>query len=71
MHPSTYDYLKPTDQQLKDMTEARQAARLYSEVLERILPEGPDKTYILRAHRANSMWVNVAITRHPDGAPRE
>lgn len=71
MHSSTYDYLKPTDAQIAKMAEAREAARVYGEALERILPEGPDKTFCIRAHRSNAMWANVAITRQADGTPRE
>jgi hypothetical protein len=70
MHPSTFEYLKPTDEQLDQMTTVREAARVYCEVLEKELPDGPDKTFIIRAHRSNAMWANVAITRQPDGAPR-
>ena len=70
MHPSTYEYLKPTDEQINQMARVRIAARTYSEILEKELPEGPDKTYIIRNHRANAMWCNVAITRLPDGTPR-
>jgi hypothetical protein len=71
MHPSTYDYLKPTDEQMELMAAVRSAAAEYGRLLERLLPDGPDKTYIIRAHRSNAMWANVAITRHADGAPRE
>ena len=70
MHPSTFDYLKPTDAQLESMTRVREAARIYCEVLETELPDGPDKTFIIRNHRSNAMWVNVAVTRHPDSSPR-
>ena len=70
MHPTTFEYLKPTDKQLEQMATVRQAARVYCDVLEQILPDGPDKTFIIRAHRSNAMWANVAVTRHPDGAPR-
>jgi hypothetical protein len=35
-----------------------------------LLPDGPDKTFVIRAHRSNAMWANVAITRLPDGTPR-
>ena len=70
MHSSTYDYLKPTDEQIAKLAEAREAAKVYGEALERILPDGPDKTYVIRAHRSNAMWANVAITRLPDGTPR-
>ncbi len=69
-HSSTYEYLKPTDKQLEDMTKVRQAAKAYNDVLDSILPDGPDKTHIIRAHRSNAMWANVAITRLPDGTPR-
>lgn len=39
-------------------------------LLDAELPDGPDKTFILRAHRSNAMWVNVAVTRQADGTPR-
>lgn len=39
-------------------------------VLEAFLPDGPDKTYILRRVRETAMWMNVALTRQADGAPR-
>jgi hypothetical protein len=70
LHPSTFEYLKPTDKQLHDMGRMRQAAANYARLLEEVLPNGPDKTFILRAHRANAMWANVSITRDADGAPR-
>lgn len=70
LHHSTYEYLKPTDDQIECMAKVRSAAKAYSDALEALLPDGPDKTYIIRAHRANAMWANVAITRHPDGSPR-
>jgi hypothetical protein len=70
MHPSTYEYLKPTDEQMEKMARVRAAAKAYSDVLAAELPDGPDKTHVLRNHRSNAMWANVAITRHPDGSPR-
>ncbi len=70
MHHSTFEYLKPTDKQIEQMTTVRKAAAIYCNVLETMLPDGPDKTYIIRAHRSNAMWANVAITRLPDGTPR-
>ena len=70
MHPSTYEYLKPTDDQIEKMARVRAAAKAYSDVLDAELPEGPDKTFVIRAHRSNAMWANVAITRLPDGTPR-
>ena len=70
MHPDTFEYLKPTDEQLATMEQLRQFSAQYCRHLERLLPEGPDKTFIIRAHRSNAMWANVAITRLPDGTPR-
>jgi len=71
MHPSTYEYLKPTDEQIAAMAKVRAAAKAYSDVIDQVVPDGPDKTYMLRAHRSNAMWANVAITRLPDGTPRQ
>jgi hypothetical protein len=71
MHPSTYEYLKPTEDQIEAMAKVRAAAKSYNDVLDEVLPDGPDKTFVIRAHRSNAMWANVAITRLPDGTPRE
>ncbi len=70
MHTSTFEYLMPTDKQKDGMARVRAAAKAFSDVLEKELPEGPDKTFCIRAHRSNTMWANVAITRLPDGTPR-
>jgi hypothetical protein len=71
LHPSTFEFLKPSDEQIAQMAEVRKAAAEYAAILDRALPEGPDKTFILRTHRSNAMWANVAITRQPDGTPRQ
>ena len=70
MHASTFEYLKPTDAQMATMAKLREAAKVYNDALESLVPDGPDKTYVIRAHRSNAMWVNVAVTRLPDGTPR-
>jgi hypothetical protein len=71
MHSSTFDYLKPTDDQLQVMANVRAEFRLLVESLDHSLPDGPDKTYVIRKLRECAMWANVAITRNADGAPRE
>lgn len=71
LDPSTFQYLKPTDEQMLLMSDARRAAEHYALALDRLLPEGPDKTYALRKLREIAMWANVSITRMPDGKPRE
>lgn len=69
-HPSTYEYLKPTEDQMERMARVRAAAKVYNDVLDGELPEGPDKTFVIRQHRSTAMWANVAITRLADGTPR-
>lgn len=71
MHSTTFDYLQPTADQIETMTRVRHAAKIYSDTLERELPDGADKSYVLRAHRQTAMWANVAITRWDNGAPRK
>jgi len=70
MHASTFGYVAPTEEQKEQMTIVRTAAADYADVLIAQLPDGPDKTYVLRALRTVAMWANVAITRHADGSPR-
>lgn len=70
LHSSTFEYLKSTDDQMERMAKLRAAAKAYCDVLEAELPDGPDKTFVIRAHRSNAMWVNVAVTRQADGSPR-
>ena len=71
LHPSTFEYLKPTEEQIEHMRVVREAGSTYAANLDYHLPDGPDKTYALRKLREVAMWANVAITRLPDGTPRE
>lgn len=71
LHPSTFEYLKPTDDQLVAMQKARLATANYAAEIDNLLPIGPDKTYILRKLREIGLWVNTAITREADGTPRK
>lgn len=71
LHASTFEYHAPTEQQKTAMARGRAAAHDYASVIEALLTDGPDKTYALRKFREVAMWVNVALTRNPDGAPRE
>ena len=70
LHATTFEYLKPTEAQLAQMSEARRAVAQCASDLEAAIPDGPDKTYLLRHLREVGMWANVAITRQPDGSPR-
>lgn len=69
MHASTFDYLKPSNDQVATMQRVREAARVFAEVLSGELPEGADKTFSLRNHRTTAMWAIIAITREADGGP--
>lgn len=70
MHPDTFEYQKPTDLQQDQMKEARAAFTEVGKKLDSLLPEGPDKTYVMRKLRETAMWANVAITKNPDGSSR-
>ena len=69
-HPTTFQYLQPTDAQKEAMQKVRDAAQVYAELLAATVPDGPDKTFIMRELRTVAMWANIAITRNPDGTPR-
>lgn len=71
LHDSTFDYLKATNEQIATMGILRSATRAYAMAIEALVPDGPDKTYILRKVRETGMWANVAVTRNANGTPRE
>lgn len=70
LHPTTFGFLQPTPSQIEAMNDLREASRLYAECIDAAVPNGPDKTYILRRIRETAMWINISITRHADGSPR-
>lgn len=70
LHSSTFEYLRPTDDQINTMGAVREAFRAFTQTIEPWLPEGADKEFVLRQLRSCAMWANVAITRHADGTPR-
>ena len=70
LHPTTFEYLKPSDGQIEVMNHLRKVTADYAAQIDQALDEGPDKTYILRRIRETAMWINVTLTRLPDGTPR-
>lgn len=70
LHPSAFLYLRPTDEQAKVMEEVRELFTATAMKLDELLPDGPDKTYMMRQLRDCGMWALVGISRHPDGSPR-
>jgi len=71
LHSSTFEYLKPTDKQLQTTAEVRTKFAEFTRYIEGALPDGPDKTFVIRQLRDSAMWANVTITRGADGSPRE
>ena len=71
LHGSTFEFLKPTDQQIADMGVLRAAGASYARMLDSVLPDGPDKDHCLRLVRDAAMWANVCMTRWANGEPRE
>jgi hypothetical protein len=70
LHPSTFNYLQPTTEQINTMGAVRDAFSVFAATIEPWIPDGPDKTYLMRQLRDCGMWANIAITRNPDGSPR-
>ena len=70
MDDSVFDYLMPTDEQKAAMNNVREAFRICAQTIDPFIPEGPDKTYLLRKLREVAMWAGIAITHQPDGSPR-
>lgn len=70
LHHETFNYQKPTEDQINKMQHVRDAAFSFTQILEANVPDGPDKTYLIRKFREVAMWANVAITKQPDGSPR-
>ena len=71
LHETTFEYLKPTDQQMANMGLLRKEVHHLAHTIQVYVPEGPDRTYALRKLREVGMWLNVAITREADGSPRK
>jgi hypothetical protein len=71
MDPTTFFYLSPTDEQAEKMGDVREAFAELAAKLDTVIPEGADKTYLLRKLREVAMWANTAITREADGTPRD
>lgn len=70
IHESTFNYLQPTDKQKEDMAIVRAKFMELAFGIDGFIPDGPDKTYLVRKLRECAMWANIAITRQPDGSPR-
>jgi hypothetical protein len=70
LHPSVFEYLTPSEEQLTQMADVRAYFASFALYLDHALPDGPDKTYVLRQLRDCAMWANVTLLRTADGTPR-
>jgi hypothetical protein len=70
LHPHAFDSIKPTEAQLLAMQKVRDGAKEFYELLDRVVPDGPDKTFVVRQLMGLVMWANRAVMHRPDGAPR-
>jgi hypothetical protein len=70
LHPTTFEYLKPTDTQMDKMAHMRRLFSTFVSALDNELPDGADKAYIIRLIRDAAMWTNITLTRTADGTPR-
>ena len=61
MNAAMFEFLQPSAEQIDDMAVCRKAAAEYAQALEMLVPEGPDKTYLLRKLREVSMWVRYLL----------
>ena len=71
LHPSAFEYLKPNEAQISRMAAVRGEFAEFVHRLDVQLPDGPDKTYVIRKLRECAMWANVCITREADATPRK
>jgi hypothetical protein len=71
LHPTTFEYLKPTDAQLQAMEQMRACFRDIAEFLDSRLPQGRYKALVMTALEEAAMWANKSVTRDADGTPRK
>ena len=57
LHASTFDYLMPTEAQQETMKDTRALFKEFASHMDHILPDGPDKTYVMRQLRDCAMWA--------------
>lgn len=70
MHTSLFQYLKPSDAQIKDMAVLREAYLILYQAVN-AMPAGRYKSLAITALEESAMWANKGVTRDSDGTPRE
>ena len=69
--PTSYEPVKPNDNQEAKIQAIRAAARAFAEVMDKALPAGPDKVHTFRQFRTVVMWANYTISRGADDVKDE
>lgn len=64
--PASYEFVKPSDNQDVKLLAVRNAARSFADVMEKVLPSGPDRAHAFRQFRTAVMWTNYIISRSQD-----
>jgi hypothetical protein len=70
MHAETFNPVTVTPAQAEKHKRLSAAAWAYLDAIEADVPEGPDRTFILRNHRTTALWAAEAVMKLPDGTPR-
>lgn len=70
MHPTLFEYLKPTGMQMDNMAAVRKAYADLYEIINRRVPVGRYKSLMITSLEESAMWANKGITRDSDGTPR-
>lgn len=70
LHPDAFCATTPTDDQMDTVNRVCKTLATCTRSLEQELPDGPDKTYVIRMMRTVAMWSTTAILRNPDGSSR-
>ena len=65
-----FEYLVSSNERQERVQRVRQACGNLAAILDAELPDGPDKTFVLRELRTCASWSEIAITRNPDGSAR-
>jgi hypothetical protein len=70
LHPLMFQPVIPTEDQSARLETMRTAFMGLMKIIDDNVPDGPDRTYIVRQIRGASMWCSYSIMRNPDGSPR-
>jgi hypothetical protein len=71
MHPSIFEYLRPSPDQITCMNLMREAYAKMMDMVAVSVPDGRYKALAITSLEESAMWANKGVTRESDGTPRE